>query len=389
MGAGSVAAALAKVRRTIWLSIVSYAMMVLVVAVIMAWFGIYYGVSGGAINLWPFFPSKPTRTFATFIGVGISLGTPVLVVMTWTIYTGKMKWAHNIAILVGLCGGLVFFPAAALAEGDSIWPKLFITALGLLSWGLSTILFLYQRYRQCTALTSAMRGDVASYALAWSMVTANPTHKHDLRGIEEMLAQQPPSQQMVRGNNKVRKKLRERATAEQVKILLTQAWAVNSKFQRAVASWKRASGGGVDLEAAVARGKVLLPKRRQRAIEKVWRSYGGNATRLRDLVRASLTFDTVGELKACLALILADGNIRVLGVKNRFASKYDAVKLSCGYRDIQLSVTLSKTCFSLEEIERELHEHVCEVQLHLRPIYTLKNDEGHKRYVTFRNCRAE
>ena len=36
-----------------------------------------------------------------------------------------------------------------------------------------------------------------------------------------------------------------------------------------------------------------------------------------------------------------------------------------------------------------LHEHVCEVQLHLSSIYALKNDEGHKRYVAFRNSRAE
>ena len=43
-----------------------------------------------------------------------------------------------------------------------------------------------------------------------------------------------------------------------------------------------------------------------------------------------------------------------------------------------------------EEHERMgLHEHVCEVQLHLNSIYKLKNDEGHKRYVEFRNRRAE
>ena len=218
--------------------------------------------------------------------------------------------------------------------------------------------------------------------------------------IEEMLEQQPPSQHMVRGNNMVRKKLRKRATtAEQVKILLTQAWAVNGTFQRAVATWKRGRGAGEskaggdrdedeDLEAAAGNGG-MLPKRRQRAIEKVWRSYGGNAMRLGDLVRASLTFNTVGELKACLALILADNTVRVLRVKNRFAGKYDARKLSCGYRDIQLSVALSESCLSPEDVEKGLHEHVCEVQLHLSPIYALKNDEGHKRYVEFRNRRAE
>ena len=388
MGEGSATAALKNMQRTIWLSVMSYAMMMVVFAACMAWPFIYY--SGGTLNLWPFLPSKPTHTFAMYIGVGVPLFSPMFLLLGWMIYTGKMKWAHTVIILMGLTGGLVFFPAAAIAGDDSIWfNKLFLVGSGLYGTFGSAMVFLYQRYRQCTALTSAMRGDVAAYAVAWAAVTANPTQKQDLREIEEMLARQPPSQRMVSGNNHVRKKLRKHPTAQQVKILLTQAWAVNGKFQGTVASWKRASSSGGGLAAAAARGKVLLPKRRQRAIEKVWRSYGGNATRLGDLVRASLTFDTVGELKACLALILADGNVRVFRVKNRFASTYDAIKLSCGYRDIQLSVTLSEACFSPEEVAMDLHEHVCEVQLHLLPIYTLKNDEGHKRYVTFRNERVE
>ena len=361
-----------------------------IVAVFMAWSGIYYGVSGGTINVWPIAPSKPTRTFATYIGVTLPLFTPVFLMLAGMVYAGKLKWAHTVVLVLGAAGGLVFFPAAALADGDSVWPKLFLTAMGLYGSCGSLLLFGLQRYRRRNALTSAMRGDVAAYAVAWAAVTANPTQKQHLRDIEEMLAQRQPSQHMVRENNMVRKKLRKRATtAEQVAILLTQAWTVNDKFQGTVASWKRASSSGGDLEAAAAQGKVLLPKRRQRAIEKVWRSYGGNATRLGDLVRASLTFDTVGELKACLALILADGNVRVFRVKNRFASTYDAIKLSCGYRDIQLSVTFSEACFSPEEVAMDLQEHVCEVQLHLLPIYTLKNDEGHKRYVTFRNERVE
>ena len=382
--------ALESVQRTIWHSVLTSAVLMVIVAVFMAWSGIYYGVSGGTINVWPIAPSKPTRTFATYIGVTLPLFAPVFLMLAGMVYTGKLRWAHTVVLVLGAAGGVVFFPAAALADGDSVWPKLFLTAMGLYGSCGSLLLFGLQRYRRRKALTSAMRGDAAAYAVAWAAVTANPTQKQHLRDIEEMLEQQPPSQHMVRGNNMVRKKLRKRATtAEQVKILLTQAWAVNGKFQGTVASWERASRSGGDLEAAPPPGKVLLPKRRQRAIEKVWRSYGGNATRLRDLVRASLTFDTVGELKVCLALILADGNVRVLGVKNRFASTYDAIKLSCGYRDIQLSVTLSEACFSPEEVAMELHEHVCEVQLHLRPIYTLKNDEGHKRYVTFRNCRVE
>ena len=45
--------------------------------------------------------------------------------------------------------------------------------------------------------------------------------------------------------------------------------------------------------------------------------------------------------------------------------------------------------FNEDEVLVGLHEHVCEIQLHLTPIYELKNDDGHKRYVKYRNQRAE
>ena len=128
------------------------------------------------------------------------------------VYTGKLRWAHTVVLVLGAAGGLVFFPAAALADGDSVWPKLFLTAMGLYGSCGSLLLFGLQRYRRRKALTSAMRGDAAAYAVAWAAVTANPTQKQHLRDIEEMLEQQPPSQHMVRGNNMVRKKLRKRAT---------------------------------------------------------------------------------------------------------------------------------------------------------------------------------
>ena len=309
----------------------------------------------------------------------------------------------------GVGGGLNFFTATALAGDEtvpdtkflgipsSLWPRFFCIGVALFCSSGAFILFAYRKFRLHKSMTKAMRGDVAAYEAAWCVVTADVAQAADLSAVEEMLAVLPPSQPIVREKTD----MHAGKPAEQLAIMLMQAWAVNGTFQRAVATWKRGRGRGggeskaggdrdedEDLEAVAGNGG-MLPKRRQRAIEKVWRSYGGNAMRLGDLVRASLTFDTVGELKACLALILADSTIRVLRVKNRFAGKYDARKLSCGYRDIQLSVALSESCLSPEEVEKGLHEHVCEVQLHLSPIYALKNDEGHKRYVEFRNRRAE
>ena len=183
-----------------------------------------------------------------------------------------------------------------------------------------------------------------------------------------------------------------RRTAEQLVILLAQAWGLNDKFQAFADVWKAKLRREKYLTGLAEQDDLeqgLLPKRRKRAIEKVWRGYQGDATRLRDLVRCSLVFETVEHMEAAVDVILSDPSVQILRVKNRFAEGYDARKESCGYRDIQLNAVVTEQNFSADEIALGLHEHVCEIQLHLQPIYELKNDEGHKRYVTFRNQRAE
>jgi hypothetical protein len=59
---------------------------------------------------------------------------------------------------------------------------------------------------------------------------------------------------------------------------------------------------------------------------------------------------------------------------------------------VQLKATLVESddgAFTSDELDMGLHEHVCEVQLHLKRIYEIKNDAGHQRYVEFRNRMAE
>jgi hypothetical protein len=173
--------------------------------------------------------------------------------------------------------------------------------------------------------------------------------------------------------------------------MLAQAWGMNDKFQSLACAWKaklREKGHLAAAEKPDEQEQGLLPKRRKRVIEKVWRGYKGDATRLRDLVRCSLVFDSAEQWDAAIDEILADPAVDILRVKNRFASTYDA-KESCGYRDIQLNAVVTASNFDAAEIALGLHEHVCEIQLHLKPMYELKNDEGHKRYVKFRNECAE
>ena len=58
-----------------------------------------------------------------------------------------------------------------------------------------------------------------------------------------------------------------------------------------------------------------------------------------------------------------------------------AATLTGGYRDIQLTVRLN----SAESRNRQVHEHVAELQLHLAPLYNLKTGGGHQNYVMCRN----
>mmetsp|Transcript_33000 Transcript_33000/g.51458 ORF Transcript_33000/g.51458 Transcript_33000/m.51458 type:complete len:83 (+) Transcript_33000:476-724(+) len=82
--------------------------------------------------------------------------------------------------------------------------------------------------------------------------------------------------------------------------------------------------------------------------------------------------------------MLSDPEIQVLRVKNRMSQTHDS-KASLGYRDCNVSISIS----NLETRKYGLERHVCEVQLLLRSFYLMRSAEGHLRYVSWRNLRAE
>jgi len=129
-------------------------------------------------------------------------------------------------------------------------------------------------------------------------------------------------------------------------------------------------------------------KAEARALQKVFRSYQGDWRRLGDLCRTSLVFDAIPQLEACLRAISADTELEVVkagDAKMRLREGFNAVKLSGGYRDVQLCVRLKST----EARARGVHEHLCEVQLHFAPIIALKSGGGHKTYVHRRNLSGQ
>lgn len=157
-------------------------------------------------------------------------------------------------------------------------------------------------------------------------------------------------------------------------VLFAQASTLNPHFQGYVREW------AVGLEATPHTCGV---KRWKRAIEKLFRSYQGDASKLIDLVRGSVGFETVDELALYFGRIVADRRVVVLSIKNRFASDYDS-RLSAGYRNLALTLVIVDD-FTLEN---QVEGHVCELQLGLSAHQKLKNDEGHVRYVSWRDARG-
>ena len=129
-------------------------------------------------------------------------------------------------------------------------------------------------------------------------------------------------------------------------------------------------------------------KAEARALQKVHRTYRDDWTKLCDLCRGSLVFDSLPPMEACLRAIGADEELLVLRVgddKMRLREDFDAAALSGGYRDIQLCVRLDNA----ETRARGVHQHRAEVQLHLSSVLALKSQGGgHKNYVLCRNLRG-
>ena len=148
--------------------------------------------------------------------------------------------------------------------------------------------------------------------------------------------------------------------------LYRTALAIDPSFQaHARRVWADPSGG-VHYAAKV--------KSTARAYQKVSRSYGGKFERVTDLVRTTIVYDTVEGLIRGVEAIAADPDVRILTLKNRFASGY-VDPLSTGYRDV--SITLHGV-----EVTGGL---VCEVQLNLNDIFKIKIEDGHRRYIAMRD----
>lgn len=117
-------------------------------------------------------------------------------------------------------------------------------------------------------------------------------------------------------------------------------------------------------------GEALIPptlKARKRSREKIAIDYGGDASRITDLARTSVIFETESQVLEALDVLRQDR--KVVRIKDRFQSPVN------GYRDVLLNLLMP-------------NEHIVEIQLHLRSILDVKYKYGDQLYLEIRSIEA-
>jgi hypothetical protein len=97
-----------------------------------------------------------------------------------------------------------------------------------------------------------------------------------------------------------------------------------------------------------------------RALEKLFRIYNLDVSRLLDCCRQSIYFQKPADMFECLKAVCSDSSIHILRVVNRLHNSYDS-STSAGYRDIMLNLAISN-----EDTRRlRIDAVICELQLSL------------------------
>uniref|UniRef100_A0A6U2B612 Uncharacterized protein n=1 Tax=Hemiselmis andersenii TaxID=464988 RepID=A0A6U2B612_HEMAN len=123
-------------------------------------------------------------------------------------------------------------------------------------------------------------------------------------------------------------------------------------------------------------------KRHERCIEKMVRSYDNDPSRLLDISRGSIAFESLGDLTECLEAIWADENVVVSRITNRMGADFKSDETG-GYRDVSINLRLVSP--EAQALGAELH--VCEVQLLLKG-YALLRSQDYLGYVRARDWRG-
>ena len=94
-----------------------------------------------------------------------------------------------------------------------------------------------------------------------------------------------------------------------------------------------------------------------------------------DLVRESITFQSISDLTQCLENLAQDPSIRILRIKNSLRGHFHSRK-SGGYRNVLVNLRVVNP----RTTELCVKDHVCELQLTLMPFMVIRTHEAHERY---------
>jgi len=186
--------------------------------------------------------------------------------------------------------------------------------------------------------------------------------------------------------------------------LFCQAVVLNPIFIRKVQEWAGLCGGSfrcidhglegsylpwtasseAEREELATRVRWCGTKSAARAAQKANRAYGRDVSYLVDLCRQSIYFPCVEGVRCCLATMARDPEVLLARIKNRMDPVFDA-STSAGFRSVSVNLRVVSDKAQTLGVEG----HVAEVQLLLMRIADIKNDEGHRRYIAFRNLRGE
>jgi hypothetical protein len=142
--------------------------------------------------------------------------------------------------------------------------------------------------------------------------------------------------------------------------------------------FKQAKAADVELKqltndiARSTNGKPAFPpglKTKARAIEKINTDYRGDASKLLDISRSSISYESADDLYKALEKI--DKKAEIVRIKDRFIKPAPG-----GYRDILINV-------------KQSNGHVTELQLHSKQILDVKGGTGHKLYEKIREINGK
>jgi hypothetical protein len=145
-------------------------------------------------------------------------------------------------------------------------------------------------------------------------------------------------------------------------VLYQQAAIADIELQNIAKKW-----------AGATEGTVVLPpgglKGRRRAEEKIKMDYQGDASKITDLARLSIEYDSLEQLY--FALQAMPKTVNLVRIKDRFIQPTPG-----GYRDILLNVKLS-------------NQHIAEVQLNLKSINQVRFGAGYQLYQQVRQIQVK